>query len=166
MHKLPVLQIADPCALDFQKMTSLDDEGRVRFCGDCDNKVYNLSAMSTSEAETLLLSHEGKLCVRYVARRDGTIQTTDCAPSRFETGRRAARRVTVSAIALAATATAAILTLGVSATYHHEIKSFLVKKLTPEPIMMGEMALEEMGDVSHPPQVAPNVTNDPNVTNE
>ncbi len=144
MHTLPVLQIADPCALDFQKMASLDDEGRVRFCGDCQNNVYNLSAMTTAEAEAVLLEHEGELCVRYVARRDGTIQTTDCAPPRFAKQQRVARRMTVSAMAVAVTAIVGILTLGIGAAYHHEIKTFLVEKLRPEPVMMmGAVAAPE-----------------------
>ena len=40
--------------------------------------VYNLSEMSQPEAEGLLRSHEGRLCVRYYQRSDGTILTKDC----------------------------------------------------------------------------------------
>lgn len=51
---------------------------RVRFCGQCELNVYNLSAMSTLEAESLIARTEGRLCVRYYRRKDGSIITQDC----------------------------------------------------------------------------------------
>jgi hypothetical protein len=40
--------------------------------------VYNLSGMSRVEAESLIQSKEGSLCVRFFQRADGTIITDDC----------------------------------------------------------------------------------------
>ncbi len=40
--------------------------------------VYNLSEMTSLEAENLVLEKEGKLCVRFLRRKDGTILTQDC----------------------------------------------------------------------------------------
>ena len=51
---------------------------RARFCGQCELNVYNLSAMSTLEAESLIARTEGRLCVRYYRRKDGSIITQDC----------------------------------------------------------------------------------------
>jgi hypothetical protein len=51
---------------------------RARFCGQCEMNVYNLSAMSTLEAESLIARTEGRLCVRYYRRKDGSIITQDC----------------------------------------------------------------------------------------
>lgn len=51
---------------------------RRRFCGDCQLNVYNLSGMSQREAENLLTNSEGRLCVRFFRRADGTILTKDC----------------------------------------------------------------------------------------
>jgi len=51
---------------------------RKRFCGDCKLNVYNLSGMTRKEAESLLEQSEGRLCVRYYRRADGTILTKDC----------------------------------------------------------------------------------------
>jgi hypothetical protein len=51
---------------------------RVRFCKDCSMNVYNLSSMSRKEAEALISNAEGRLCIRYYRRQDGTILTDNC----------------------------------------------------------------------------------------
>ncbi|MEO8574832.1 MAG: hypothetical protein ABI481_12770 [Pyrinomonadaceae bacterium] len=40
--------------------------------------MYNLSSMTRYDAEHLLRMSEGRLCVRYFERPDGTILTQDC----------------------------------------------------------------------------------------
>jgi hypothetical protein len=79
---LPLLQnvkVAAPCNAAWDAMTPLGDDGeRARHCGQCNLNVYNLSALTQGEAEGLLRSHEGRLCVRYYQRADGTILTQDC----------------------------------------------------------------------------------------
>ena len=77
---IPLLQsvrVASPCNADWNEMQAVEGE-RVHFCSGCSKNVYNLSAMSQSEAEGLLRKHEGRLCVRYYQRRDGTVLTGDC----------------------------------------------------------------------------------------
>ena len=69
------LRVASPCSMDWDAMHG--DE-RTRFCGDCKLNVYNLSGMTRYDAEHLLRMHEGRLCVRYYQRADGTILTQDC----------------------------------------------------------------------------------------
>jgi hypothetical protein len=61
---------------------------RVRFCQHCRLNVYNLSEMEPEEAEALVREKEGRLCVRYYARPDGTMLVKDCP-----VGFRAARRM-------------------------------------------------------------------------
>jgi hypothetical protein len=51
---------------------------RVRFCGECSLNVYNLSNMTKRDAEALILKTEGRLCVRYYHRSDGSILTSNC----------------------------------------------------------------------------------------
>jgi len=51
---------------------------RVRFCDQCQLNVYNLSEMTKSDAERLIGNAEGRLCVRYYRRRDGSILTQNC----------------------------------------------------------------------------------------
>jgi hypothetical protein len=77
-QKLPVLEnvaIAAPCKASWDAMVGDD---RVRFCGQCEKNVYNLSAMPRQEAEALLAAREGKMCVRLYKRADGTVMTSDC----------------------------------------------------------------------------------------
>ncbi len=50
----------------------------IRHCGSCNKDVYNLSAMTESEAEELLASAE-EHCVRYYYRPDGTLVSSRCA---------------------------------------------------------------------------------------
>lgn len=76
--KLPLLEnvaIAAPCTASWDAMVGDD---RVRFCGQCEKNVYNLSAMPRDEAEALLAAREGKMCVRLYKREDGTVITSDC----------------------------------------------------------------------------------------
>jgi len=40
--------------------------------------VYNLSDMTRAEAEALVTKAEGRLCIRYYQRKDGTVLTRDC----------------------------------------------------------------------------------------
>jgi hypothetical protein len=56
----------------------MEGDDRVRFCSQCNLNVYNLSAMGLDEAEALVAGAEGRLCVRFYRRTDGTIITQDC----------------------------------------------------------------------------------------
>lgn len=69
------LKVASPCSADWNEMVG--DE-RKRFCGQCSLNVYNLSGMTRDEAERLLINSEGRLCVRFYKREDGTVLTKDC----------------------------------------------------------------------------------------
>lgn len=69
------VRVAAPCKADWEHMSG--DE-RVRFCAECSLSVYNLSSMSRREAEALIAGAEGRLCVRYFRRADGTILTQNC----------------------------------------------------------------------------------------
>ncbi len=69
------ISIASPCSADWNTMYGDD---RKRFCGDCKLHVYNLSGMTRDEAESLITNAEGRLCVRYYKRADGSIITENC----------------------------------------------------------------------------------------
>jgi hypothetical protein len=70
-------RIAGPCSADWDQMFSFEGE-RVRFCSQCNLNVYNLSNMSRQEAEDLITKTEGRLCVRFYRRADGSVLTQDC----------------------------------------------------------------------------------------
>jgi hypothetical protein len=80
--------VATPCPADWDGMLGGD---RVRFCGQCELNVYNLSAMSRLEAESLIARTEGRLCVRFYRRKDGSVITQDCPVGLRALKRRASR---------------------------------------------------------------------------
>jgi len=98
--KLPILdniRVATPCSADWDQMSG--DE-RVRACGACNKNVYNLSSMTRDEAETLIVAKEGRLCVRYYQRADGTILLADCTVGKSQKRKR--RVIAAGAAALLA----------------------------------------------------------------
>jgi hypothetical protein len=112
---LPLLErvfIASPCAVPWESMTG--DE-RERLCASCDKKVYDVSKMTSAEAEALLRAKSTDACLRIFRRFDGTVLTADC-PVGVEKKKRARRRnVVVGALAAtAAAATAAAATAAVA----------------------------------------------------
>ena len=74
-NPLDGVRVAAPCPADWEKMAG--DE-RMRYCGQCNLHVYNLSGMSRREAEALITGTEGRLCVRFYRRADGAILTRNC----------------------------------------------------------------------------------------
>lgn len=87
------IKIASPCSADWASMFGND---RRRFCGDCKLNVYNISGMTLSEAEELLERSEGRLCVRYYRRADGTILTKDCPVGLARLKQKVSRLVTAA----------------------------------------------------------------------
>jgi len=69
------LSVASPCTASWDDMQGNE---QVRFCGECRLNVYNVSALTATEATELIQSHEGRLCIRYYQRTDGTVLTQDC----------------------------------------------------------------------------------------
>lgn len=80
--------VASPCSVPWDAMEG--DDARARFCGVCKLNVYNLSAMTRDEAERLVAEREGRLCVRFYRRTDGTLLTRDCPVGLARLRRRAA----------------------------------------------------------------------------
>jgi hypothetical protein len=76
--RLPVLEnvrVASPCK---ESWSAMQGDERVRHCGKCDQQVFDLSAMTREEAETLIRDKNGQLCATYYTRADGTVMTKDC----------------------------------------------------------------------------------------
>lgn len=74
-NPLKHVHVASPCKANWDGMIGTE---RTRFCGQCNLSVYNLSCMTRDEAESLIARTEGRLCVRFYRRRDGSIITSDC----------------------------------------------------------------------------------------
>jgi len=95
---LDQVEVASPCSASWEEMAG--DE-RVRFCDHCALNVYNLSAMGRKEAEALIREHEGRLCIRYYRRRDGTLLTENC-PVGLRRARQRLKLIAGAAASLAA----------------------------------------------------------------
>ena len=160
---LNAIQVAKPCSADWEAMQG--DE-RVRHCGQCQLNVYDLSALTADEARSLIEKHEGRLCVRFYRRRDGTLLTRDC-PVGVRTVRR--RRAGIAAGLAAAAGFAGGLLQGlrgralpVAATppcaEPEELPPDVVERpmmgamVAPPPRQEPEELEEVMGDWAPPPQ--------------
>jgi len=134
--ELPLLKqvrVASPCKERWDEMSG--DE-HVRFCGRCEKNVYDLSSLSSEQAESLLRERGESMCVRLFRRSDGTVLTSDCPVG----GRkRFWRKVTAGAAAgLAAGFT-------VAALGGHQQGGMVMGEMEP---MMGQMVAPEMGKVA------------------
>ena len=128
-EKLENMSIASPCSAKWSEMKG---DTKVRHCELCGLNVYNLSALRRPEAERLIQEREGRLCVRFHLRSDGTVLTADCP-----VGLRAARlRVAKCVGALAALL--AVWGLGSWARAASRSLGFEVEVRRP---MMGKMAM-------------------------
>ena len=130
--KLNDVRVAAPCNADWDSM--LGNE-RVRFCGQCKLNVYNVSEMTRSEAELLVAGSEGRLCVRYYRRRDGSIITQNCP-----FGLRALKR-RLSRVSTAIGSTVLSFFAGVGAYWVADLFS-LVSVPYHRREVMGKMAIE------------------------
>lgn len=75
MALLDEIRIAKPCPANWGEM---EGDERMRHCALCKKNVFNLSAMSRDEAEHLIQSATGRICVRIYQREDGKVMTADC----------------------------------------------------------------------------------------
>lgn len=69
------LVIAAPCDVSWD---SMEGDERVRHCSGCSKNVYNLSAMTKTEAEAFLQTNGVSECMRFYRRADGSILTENC----------------------------------------------------------------------------------------
>ena len=74
-NPLDNVRVATPCPANWDEMSGSE---KVRFCGQCQLNVYNLSGMTRCEAEKLITNTEGRLCVRFYRRADGSVITKNC----------------------------------------------------------------------------------------
>lgn len=73
---LAKIDVAAPCSVPWSSMKG-DDQ--VRLCKQCDQHVFNLESMTVDEISRMIAEKEGKACVRFYRRFDGTLLTKDCA---------------------------------------------------------------------------------------
>lgn len=87
------VRVASPCSVNWDAMPGGE---RVRSCAQCNHKVYNLSEMPAADAAQLLRASEGRICVRFYRRSDGTVMTKDCPVGLRAVRQRMARAATLA----------------------------------------------------------------------
>src|SRR5689334_23652874 len=132
------IRIASPCSANWNEMYGND---RMRFCGQCKLNVYNLSGMSREEAENLVTNAEGRLCVRFYRRTDGTVITENC-PVGWARVKQRARVYTTAAFSLIMTLLGGLIFVSLFSRPNGSSEVGVLKvKPTPTPIpTMGAIA--------------------------
>jgi hypothetical protein len=143
------IRIASPCSADWNKMYGND---RMRHCGDCKLNVYNLSGMSREAAEDLVMNAEGRLCVRFYRRQDGTIITENCPVGWAKVKARAKVYVT-AAFSLLMTLMGGLFVVSLfSSRKTTPMTGEIAVRPTPTPevhMTMGAVALNTNSNVNH-----------------
>ena len=83
---LESIKVPSPCNANWEDMLGDD---RKRFCLSCKKDVFNLAAMSRTEATSFVSKNEGKACIRYGRMTDGTVLTTYRKPTNITRNRTA-----------------------------------------------------------------------------
>lgn len=132
------LKVASPCSANWDEMYG---DARKRYCGDCKLNVYNLSGMSREEAESLIVNAEGRLCVRFYQRNDGTVITQDCPVGWAAVKHRARVAMTAFASLMIAILTGSIFASMFSSNRGGATVGELIPYSTPTPMpLMGAVA--------------------------
>ena len=142
-NPLDNIKIASPCAMDWEAMIGV---GRKRYCAECKLNVYNLSGMTRREAESLLINSEGRLCVRFYRRQDGSVLTQDC-PVGWQTVK---KRISRTAAAFASLVFAALSGIGLANYFaKSDKKNQIMGMITPkiENTTLGEIAIDEDSNI-------------------
>ncbi len=82
------IHVASPCPADWDEMIGNE---QVRFCQHCSLQVHDLSKITRKEALRLVAASQGRLCVRYRKRPDGTLDTAERAAPLTQIKRRLSR---------------------------------------------------------------------------
>ncbi len=69
---LDSIEVKTPCLQSWDEMRGSD---QIRFCDHCAKDVHNLSRMTRKQAKKIVARSNGEICVRYVRRPDGRIET-------------------------------------------------------------------------------------------
>jgi hypothetical protein len=151
-NPLDHVRVAAPCPANWDAMFGDD---RTRFCGECKLNVYNLSGMSRSEAEALLSRTEGRLCVRYYQRADGTIITKNC-PVGLQAVKQRLSRIKRSVISMVLSFLTGlglysmwrpavdILDRHVESEPRYPVMGTIAARPTPEPVVQGKVAFDRV----------------------
>jgi hypothetical protein len=133
------IRIASPCSADWNEMYG---DNRKRFCGDCKLNVFNLSGMTRDEAEALIMNAEGRLCVRFYKRADGTIITKEC-PVGWERIKQRTKLLATGVMSLMMAMLSGVFLVSLFSPQKHIVGVLKMPIATPTPnsVMMGNFAI-------------------------
>ena len=155
---LDLIQIASPCHVSWDEMKGDD---RTRFCGQCKLHVYNLSEMPREDAEALIAKREGRTCVRFFRRQDGTVLTRDCPVGLRALRQRLVRTVAALAGMLLTLATGTLFAgrmAGSGAGARGQESSIFARWIQPQPEiypLMGDIVVPISPPAPNPPPLPP-----------
>lgn len=166
------VRVADPCS---QPWHDMEGDDRVRFCQQCKLNVYNLSDMTAKEAAALIEKTQGRLCIGYYMRADGTILTQNCPVGLRKVRKKVAWALT-GAAAVLGMALNTLASLKGDPRVHYStlrtVKPFMqIANLidpaaaTPMPAVRGRMVLGDVAPQRTYPvgKVAPQATRKPSI---
>jgi hypothetical protein len=146
------LSIASPCSANWDEMFGNE---RKRFCGDCKLNVYNLSGMTRDEAERVLIGSEGRVCVRYFKRWDGTVLTKDCPVGWARLKKRLSTAAT-AVFSLVVSLFSGIFFVSLFSKQTEMGRRFPLPYVEPTPMpLMGAVAIPSPTPTPHKPKVEP-----------
>jgi len=74
LRVLDRLVISEPCEVEWDAMEGGE---RVRHCARCEKPVYNIAAMTRSDADRFVREQAGRACIRMVRADDGRVVTVE-----------------------------------------------------------------------------------------
>jgi hypothetical protein len=122
---------------------------RARHCARCRLTVYNLSEMTANEALAFVRDAEGRTCVRFYRRADGTVLTRDCSALRPAPPTRTQRALMAAALAGAlAASTAAVDAVRTAAA---DLRGSGDAPVVWDDAIQGELVWEDPAPIPPPP---------------
>jgi hypothetical protein len=150
---LKSITIASPCQAEWENMKG---NNQIRFCEECKLNVYNLSGMTTQAAEQLIRETEGRLCVRYFQRADGTVINQDCPIGLNYLHTKKNIRLSRIAVAITLVTIMGVFTVNAEANKIASPQAIQTEKQNkaPQSVLMGKPAQHPaiMGDIAAPPK--------------
>lgn len=146
----------NPCTQSWDSMVGND---QFRFCEHCNLAVHNLAGMTRKEVERLIAKSQGRLCVRYQRRPDGSLRTLPAAQKLHRITRRASQ-VAAGAFSASIAFTGAALSQVTAEAY---VRSAAIGNLDPQ-VLMGAAVVGMVRDQSGAaiPSASVSITSDQN----
>jgi hypothetical protein len=145
---LDKISIASPCTADWNAMRGDD---RTRFCAQCKLNVHDLSAMTREQAMDIVrAAGQGRVCVRFYRRQDGTVLTQDCPVGLRQKLRRAWARSAALFVGLFASAFGCSRAPAGGGNAQGGVQVTTPKGNGQAPHLMGEAVAPMIGDVAVP----------------